>query len=70
MDKDKPSEIPVARYEYTVLVARDAQQFNILCLRQAKVGRAHDIVSQSSQKPRGDGINILIQKQLHPITAM
>jgi hypothetical protein len=69
LDKDQAAVITIASHDDPPLLMSNTQQLSVLGLRQAELGGWNNVVSEAGQKTNGDGIDILIDKELHGVVA-
>ena len=69
-DEHQPAEVFVSRDEDPVPPVRNVEQFQITCLGVTQISSRHYIMPQIEEKTRCDGVDVLIQEQIHAATAM
>lgn len=69
LDENERSEITVARYENSLLLFGDAEQFCIFRVCHAKLSHADNIMPKRNQKICGDRIHVLVGEKVHGIVA-
>jgi hypothetical protein len=68
LHEDNLAEITVSCDKHAVLFARRTEQIEIVCFRKPCLKRGQDIVPEVGQKAGCQGVDVLVEKELHSCT--
>lgn len=69
LHKDQRTELPIPRYEDTLLPARSGEQFRTSRPVEARLSGRNNVMSPFCQKPNGNRVDILIGQESHGVAA-